>query len=182
MNEAQDELTPLSAVQLLDAAIWREIGSAQPQPQDAFIVSSRLFPGSWLAGCSPAPKLLKWKRLPFFARLMLTFQTPEKSYENPACSKSMRILSLLVLIVAVYFVAHGDQHASRATVIAADGRVWNSVRIDWTLAGDLQLRDPTGRPVASLPEKTTSYSYETDSRYLGVFAWVAFAVTIGYGA
>jgi hypothetical protein len=54
--------------------------------------------------------------------------------------------------------------------------------MDWTLAGDLQLRDATGHPVASLPEKTTSYSYETDSWYLGVFAWVAFAVTIGYGA
>jgi hypothetical protein len=94
----------------------------------------------------------------------------------------MRILSLLILIVGAYFVAHGDQHASRATVIAADGRLWDNVRIDWTLAGDLQLRDPTGRPVASLPEKTTSYSYETDSWYLGVFAWVAFAVTIGYGA
>jgi hypothetical protein len=94
----------------------------------------------------------------------------------------MRILSLLVLIVAAYFVAHGDQHAGRATVIAADGRVWNNVRMDWTLAGDLQLRDPIGHPVASLSEKTTSYSYETDSWYLGVFAWVAFAVTIGYGA
>ena len=56
----------------------------------------------------------------------------------------MRILSLLVLIVAAYFVAHGDQHASSATVIAADGRVWNNVRMDWTLAGDLQLRDPIG--------------------------------------
>ena len=27
MNEAQEELTPLTAVQLLDAAIWREIAS-----------------------------------------------------------------------------------------------------------------------------------------------------------
>jgi hypothetical protein len=86
------------------------------------------------------------------------------------------------LIMAAYFVAHGDLHATRATVIAADGRVWNNVRMDWTLAGDLQLRDPTGRPVASLPKKTTSYSYETDSWYLGVFAWITFAVTIGYGA
>jgi hypothetical protein len=37
MNEAQEELTPLTAVQLLDAAIWREIGSDQTQPHEAFI-------------------------------------------------------------------------------------------------------------------------------------------------
>ncbi len=35
MNEAHDELTPLTAVQLLDAAIWREIDSDEPQPQEA---------------------------------------------------------------------------------------------------------------------------------------------------
>ena len=27
------------------------------------------------------------------------------------------------------------------SVIAADGRVWNNVRIDWTIAGVLQLSD-----------------------------------------
>src|ERR1700745_596629 len=94
----------------------------------------------------------------------------------------MKVLTLLTLMVPAWCVVRGDQPAGNATAIAADGRVWNNVRMDWTLAGDLQLRDPIGHPVASLSEKTTSYSYETDSWYLGVFAWVAFAVTIGYGA
>jgi hypothetical protein len=44
--------------------------------------------------------------------------------------------------------------------------------MDWTIAGDLQLSDPTGHRITTLPEKTTSYSYTTDSWYLGVFAWV----------
>jgi Arc/MetJ-type ribon-helix-helix transcriptional regulator len=48
----------------------------------------------------------------------------------------MRILTLLTLIAAAYFVARGDQHAGCASVIAADGRVWNNVRMDWTIAGD----------------------------------------------
>ena len=93
----------------------------------------------------------------------------------------MKILTLLTLMAAAYFVAQGDQHAGCASVIAADGRVWNNVRMDWTIAGDLQLRDMTGYRIATLPEKTTSYSYMTDSWYLGVFAWVFIAAVIGYG-
>jgi len=89
----------------------------------------------------------------------------------------MKILTLLTLIAAAYFVARGDQHAGCASVIAADGRVWNNVRMDWTIAGDLQLSDTTGHRIATLPEKTTSYSYTTDSWYLGVFI----AAVIGYG-
>jgi len=42
-------------VQLLDAAIRREIASDQPR------FSSKLFPAAWLAGCSPVPKLPRWK-------------------------------------------------------------------------------------------------------------------------
>src|SRR5882724_750637 len=64
-------------------------------------------------------------------------------------------------MAAAYFVARGDQHAGCASVIAADGRVWNSVRMDWTIAGALQLSDTTGHRIATLPEKTTSYSYTT---------------------
>ncbi|HET9375429.1 MAG TPA: hypothetical protein VFO40_10670 [Chthoniobacterales bacterium] len=30
MEETQEELKPLTSIQLLDAAIWREIGSDQP--------------------------------------------------------------------------------------------------------------------------------------------------------
>jgi len=40
----------------------------------------------------------------------------------------MKILTLLTLMAAAYFVARGDQHAGCASVIAADGRVWNNIR------------------------------------------------------
>ena len=93
----------------------------------------------------------------------------------------MKILTLLTLMAAAYFVARGDQQAGCASVIAANGRVWNKVRMDWTIAGDLQLSDATGHRIATLPEKTTSYSYTTDSWYLGVFAWVFIAAVLGYG-
>jgi hypothetical protein len=53
--------------------------------------------------------------------------------------------------------------------------------MDWTIAGALQLSDATGHRIATLPEKTTSYSYTTDSWYLGVFAWVFILAVIGYG-
>jgi hypothetical protein len=53
--------------------------------------------------------------------------------------------------------------------------------MDWTIAGDLQQSNATGHRIAMLPEKTTSYSYATDSSYLGVFAWVFIAAVIGYG-
>jgi len=47
MNETQEELKPLTTVQLLDAAIWREIGSDEPQPPEAFTEAlSRLL--AWL--------------------------------------------------------------------------------------------------------------------------------------
>jgi hypothetical protein len=91
----------------------------------------------------------------------------------------MRILTLLTLMAAVYFVARGDQHAGCACVIAADGRVWNNVRMDWTIAGDLQLSSATGHRITTLPEKTTSYSYTSDSWYLGVFAWIFIVAAIG---
>src|SRR5258707_11637364 len=93
----------------------------------------------------------------------------------------MKILTLLTLMAAPYFVARGDQHAGCASVIAEDGRVWSNIGMDWTIAGDLQLSDPTGHRITTLPEKTTSYSYTTDSWYLGVFAWVFIAAGIGYG-
>ena len=58
MDETQEELKPVTTVQLLDAAIWREIGSDEPNRQK---LSSKLFPASWLVGCSPVPKLPRWK-------------------------------------------------------------------------------------------------------------------------
>jgi hypothetical protein len=96
--------------------------------------------------------------------------------------ETMKILTLLTLMAAAYFIARGDQHAGCASVIAADGRIWNNLRMDWTIAGDLQLTDARGHRIATLPEKTTSRSYETDSRYLGLFAWVFIAAVISYGA
>jgi hypothetical protein len=57
MNEAQDELIPLSAVQLLDAAIWREIDSDQPQPQEAFIDALSKLLARWMLTRSQAPEL-----------------------------------------------------------------------------------------------------------------------------
>jgi hypothetical protein len=56
-------------------------------------------------------------------------------------------------MAAAYFVARGDQHAGRATVIATDGRVWNNVRMGWTIAGDLQPSDVTGHRVTTLRER-----------------------------
>jgi hypothetical protein len=53
--------------------------------------------------------------------------------------------------------------------------------MDWTIAGDLQLSDATGHRIATLPEKATSFSYTTDSWYLGVFAWAFIVAVIGYG-
>jgi hypothetical protein len=91
--------------------------------------------------------------------------------------ETMKILTLLTLMAAAYFIARGDQHAGCASIIAADGRVWNNVRMDWTIVDDLQLTDATSHRIATLPEKTTSFSYTNDSWYLRVFA-LAFMVAI----
>ena len=40
MDETQGELKPLTSIQLLDAAIWREIGSDEPPPSEALTGSS----------------------------------------------------------------------------------------------------------------------------------------------
>jgi hypothetical protein len=57
MNEAQEELTPLTAVQLLDAAIWREICSDEPQPHEAFIEALSRLLARWVLSRSQAPEL-----------------------------------------------------------------------------------------------------------------------------
>jgi hypothetical protein len=57
MNEAQDELTPLTAVQLLDAAIWREIDSDEPQRQEAFIEALSRLLARWMLTRSLAPEM-----------------------------------------------------------------------------------------------------------------------------
>ena len=57
MNEAQEELTPLTAVQLLDAAVWREINSDQPQPHEAFIEALSRGLARWMLSRSQSPEL-----------------------------------------------------------------------------------------------------------------------------
>ena len=57
MNEAQEELTPLTAVQLLDAAIWREIGSDEPQPHEALIEALCRLLARWMLSRSQAPEM-----------------------------------------------------------------------------------------------------------------------------
>jgi hypothetical protein len=57
MKEGQVEVTPLTSVQLLDAAIWREIGSEEPQPADAFVDALSRLVGRWLLVRSKAPEM-----------------------------------------------------------------------------------------------------------------------------
>ena len=37
MSQKEVEVTRLTSVELLDAAIWREIGTEEPQPAPAFL-------------------------------------------------------------------------------------------------------------------------------------------------
>jgi hypothetical protein len=57
MNEAQEELTPVTVVQLFDAAIWREIDSDEPQPQEAFIETFSRLLARWILARSHAPEM-----------------------------------------------------------------------------------------------------------------------------
>jgi len=52
MDETQEELKPLTSIQLLDAAIWREIGSDQPQRQKPY---GRAFPSPRSLDAYPFP-------------------------------------------------------------------------------------------------------------------------------
>ena len=56
-NEVQDEFTPLSAIQLLDAAIWRMISSDEPQSQSELIEALSRLLASWMLTRSQAPEL-----------------------------------------------------------------------------------------------------------------------------
>jgi hypothetical protein len=51
-------------------------------------------------------------------------------------SETMKILTLLTLVAAACFVARGDQHAGCASVMAVDGRVWNTVRMNILVGSD----------------------------------------------
>jgi hypothetical protein len=54
MSDGQVEVTRLTSVQLLDAAIWREIGTEEPQPAQAFLEALSTLLGRWLLICSTA--------------------------------------------------------------------------------------------------------------------------------
>jgi hypothetical protein len=57
MSEGQAQVTRLTSVQLLDAAIWREIGSEEPQPALAFLEALAALLGRWLLVRSAAPAM-----------------------------------------------------------------------------------------------------------------------------
>jgi hypothetical protein len=56
MNESK-EARPLTSVELLDAAVWREIGSEEAQPAAAFIEALSRLVGRWLLVRSDAPDM-----------------------------------------------------------------------------------------------------------------------------
>ena len=57
MNETSTEVQPLTSVELLDAAVWREIGSEEPQPRAAFVEALSALVGRWLLVRSDAPEM-----------------------------------------------------------------------------------------------------------------------------
>jgi hypothetical protein len=57
MNEVTTGTRPPTSVELLDAAVWREIGSEEPQPQAAFLEALSAIVGRWLLVRSNAPEM-----------------------------------------------------------------------------------------------------------------------------
>ena len=57
MNEKNGEVRRVTSVELLDAAIWREIGSDDPQPPTAFLQALSCLLGRWLLLRSGAPAM-----------------------------------------------------------------------------------------------------------------------------
>jgi len=57
MNEVSKGARPLTSVELLDAAVWREIGSEEPQPRAAFVDALAAIVGRWLLVRSDAPDM-----------------------------------------------------------------------------------------------------------------------------
>ena len=47
----------LTSVELLDAAVWREIGSEEPQPAGAFLEALSALVGRWLLIRSDTPEM-----------------------------------------------------------------------------------------------------------------------------
>ncbi len=57
MNEMSKGARPLTSVELLDAAVWREIASEEPQPRAAFVEALSALIGRWLLVRSDAPEM-----------------------------------------------------------------------------------------------------------------------------
>ena len=57
MNEVSKGARPLTSVELLDVAVWREIGSEEPQPRAAFVDALAALVGRWLLVRSDAPDM-----------------------------------------------------------------------------------------------------------------------------
>jgi hypothetical protein len=57
MSDRLDEANPLTPVQLLDAALWREIASEETQPLAAFLEALSALVGRWLLVRSEAPEM-----------------------------------------------------------------------------------------------------------------------------
>jgi hypothetical protein len=55
MNEMSKEARPLTSVELLDVALWREIGSEEPQLPAAFLGALSAILGRWLLVRSDTP-------------------------------------------------------------------------------------------------------------------------------
>jgi hypothetical protein len=57
MSDEQTEARPLTSVQLLDAAVWRELGSEEAQPPPAFLDALSRLVGRWLLVRSDTPDM-----------------------------------------------------------------------------------------------------------------------------
>jgi hypothetical protein len=57
MSEESVDARPLTSVELLDAAVWREIGSEEAQPASAFLAALSRLVGRWLLVRSDAPEM-----------------------------------------------------------------------------------------------------------------------------
>ena len=56
-GDATKGVRPLTSVELLDAAVWREIGSEEPQPRAAFVDALAAIVGRWLIARSSEPEM-----------------------------------------------------------------------------------------------------------------------------
>jgi len=56
-TESTEQRRALTSVELLDAAVWREIGSEEPQPPAAFVEALASLVGRWLLVRSDAPDM-----------------------------------------------------------------------------------------------------------------------------